>query len=175
MATVVRLTGDYKKAKVKLVGLKKEVNLETDRRIFDMVRTGATATRRYINSRTHGEGKLAQSIKWKKGKSAQSTSWMLYQDPSMTMWKGKNYALHVDKGFIPHIVSLNYNTNLQRWVQRNLGSDALDKIRKTGNKMKVGYKTGWQPEGLQFGQYAFNHINNHVKTIDRGVINAIKK
>lgn len=175
MPRIVKIKGEYKKAKVDISNLKARITRKTDRRIYDMVRTASTKTRQYINSRTKGFGVLAQSIKWKKDKRTNMTTWVIFQDPQKTRSKGKNYGLHVDGGFIPHFVKVKGNRNLQKWLEKNFGKASLNRALARDRVFVQAKEWNKVTEGLNYSGYAFRQIRMNVKKIDSAIKHAIKK
>lgn len=175
MAQIVKVSGDYHRAKVKIEGLNKNIKVKANRRINNVILQTAFATRKYINSRTHGFGQLAESIKIQQTKEAEVQTWSLYQDAQMTLnERGNNYAQNVNKGFTPHFVRFRKGSNLDKWLKKNLDSEKYKKIANRG-VVYVGRTTEWNDEGLQFDRYAFNHIKNNMYKVNEAVGEAVKK
>jgi len=175
MPRIVKISGEYKKAKVDISRLKTKITRKTDRRIYDLVRTASSKTKQYINSKTKGFGVLAQSIKWKKDLRTNATTWVIYQDSAQTMSKGKNYGLHVDKGFIPHYVKVKGNKNLQKWIEKNYGKQSLERALAKDRIFVQAKEWNKQSDGLDFSGYAYRQIKLNVKKIDQAVKEGIKK
>ena len=176
MARIIRLSGEYKKAKVKLEGLGITVKAKTNRRLFDIVRTGATATRNYIKTRitSNSTGNLVQSIKWKK-EGTNTTTWELFQDGDMTINDdGRNYAVVVNKGFQSHYSKISGSPKLQQWIYKNLSGDKLESVLGK-DKIYIGKNLNWRPAGMRFDRFAFNHVRNNLFKVNEGVNDAIKK
>lgn len=177
MAFIKIKTSTYNKTRKTISTLTKNIFAQTDKTGYNMVRSAASRGREYIIQNTHGEKILAQSIKTERTADGKSQTWSIFQDEQMTRnhdQRGHNYAIDVDQGFIPHYAPVTGNPNLQRWIVRNLGNEALKTLMKKGY-MRVGFSTPWNNAGgLRYVDYMFNHVVTNINQMDSAIDKGIR-